>query len=71
MYNHHMIYKTLREVFALKRIKFVDVARKAGYTRQTVHNNLDEVPDFVSVRALRNLAAVVGAKVVIHFEIDN
>ncbi len=64
-------YKTLREVFALKRIKFVDVARKAGYTRQTVHNNLDEVPDFVSVRALRSLAAVVGAKVVIRFEIDN
>lgn len=66
-----MIYKTLREIFKLKKIKFVDVARRSGYTRQTVHNNLDDVPDFVSVRALRTLAAAGGAKVVIHFEIDN
>lgn len=66
-----MIYKTLREIFKLKEIKFVDVARQTGYTRQTVHNNLDDVPDHVSVRALRALAAAGGAKVVIHFEIDN
>lgn len=66
-----MIFQTLREVFKLKKIKFVDVARQSGYTRQTVHNNLDEVPDFVSVRALRSLAAAGGARVVIRFEIDN
>lgn len=66
-----MIYKTLREIFKLKKIKFVDVARQSGYTRQTVHNNLDEVPDFVSVRALRSLAAAGGARVVITFEMDN
>lgn len=70
MYNTPMIYKTLREIFKSKKIKFIDVARQTGYTRQTVYNSLDEVPDHVSVRTLRILAAVGGARVVITFELE-
>ncbi len=70
MYNDFMMYRTLRKLFKTKKIKFVDVARLSGYSRQTVHNNLDEIPDHVSVRVLRELAAAAGATVVIAFKVE-
>lgn len=65
-----MVFKTLREVFKFKEIKFIDAARLSGYSRQTIHTNLDEIPAAVSVRALREMAAAAGARVVIRFELD-
>lgn len=65
-----MVFKTLRQLFKFKKIKFIDVACRSGYSRQTVHTNLDEIPSAVSVRALRELAAVAGGRVVIRFELD-
>ena len=70
MYNVSMGFKTLRELFKFKKIRFVEVARLSGYSRQTVHTNLDEVPDHVAVRVLREMAAAAGARVVIHFELE-
>lgn len=71
MYNIFMIFKTLREVFKFKKIKFINAARLSGYSRQTIHTNLDEIPSAVSVRTLREMAAVAGARVVITFELED
>ena len=70
MYNSFMIFKTLRQLFKFKKIKTVEVARLSGYSRQTIHANLDEIPDHVRVRVLREMAAAGGARVVITFELE-
>ena len=66
-----MRLETLRALFKQKNLKIVEVARRAGYSRQTVHSNIEIIQDNITVRALREIAAVAGAKVIITFEIPD